>query len=148
MNSLELHSQLDVYPGLRHALGYQQTGWEATPGVETFSGLNGRSIYAHNWDLNNFGPRLGFAWSAKGKWVVSGGGGILYTPEYDSATSTVANLGHGTTGSSAGVYNATIGMLTPAFEIGSVPVFWTSPTVAGLMSSFGAASPVVLACTY
>lgn len=29
MNSHELHSQLDVYLGLRQALGYQQTAWEA-----------------------------------------------------------------------------------------------------------------------
>jgi hypothetical protein len=52
-----------------------------------------------------------------------GGGGILYTPEYDSATPTVANLGYSTTGSSTGVYNAKTGILIPAFDIGGIPVF-------------------------
>ena len=112
-----------------------------TPGVVTFSGLNGASVYAHHWDLNNFGPRLGFAWSPRNKWVVRGGGGVLYTPEYDSATPTVANLGYGTTGSSTGVYNANTGILTPAFAIGAIPQFWISPTAANLTSSFGAAAP-------
>ena len=32
-----------------------------TPGIVTFSGLNGASKYANHWDLHNFGPRLGFA---------------------------------------------------------------------------------------
>jgi len=35
------------------------------PGVVTFSGRNGLSKYAHNFDTNNFGPRVGFAWRAK-----------------------------------------------------------------------------------
>lgn len=112
-----------------------------TPGVVTFSGVDALSTYAHDWDLHNFGPRSGFAWSPRDKWVVRGGGGILYTPKYDSATPTVANLGYGTTGSSTGVYNATTGILDPAFEIGSIPEFWTSPTPADLTPSFGAASP-------
>lgn len=112
-----------------------------TPGVVTFSGINGESVYAHNWDLNNFGPRLGFAWSPRDKWVVRGGGAILFTPEYDSATPTVANLGYGTTGtSSPGVVNAN-GTFTPSFEISSIPVFWISPTKADLTAGFGAAAP-------
>ena len=51
----------------------------------TFAGIDGQSKYAHNWDLNNFGPRVGFAWKATDKWVVRGGGAILYTGEYDIA---------------------------------------------------------------
>lgn len=112
-----------------------------TPGVVTFSGLNGSGVYAHNWDLNNFGPRVGFAWSPREKLVIRGGGGVLYTPEYDSATPTVANLGYGTTGSDTGTYNSGTGILTPAFEISNIPVFWTSPTAADRTSSFGAAAP-------
>ncbi len=111
------------------------------PGVVTFSGIDGASDYAHRWDLHSVGPRLGFAWSPRDKWVIRGGGAILYTPEYDSATPTVANLGYGTTGSTTGVYNAATGILAPAFQISSIPVFWVSPTTADLTSSFGAAAP-------
>jgi Carboxypeptidase regulatory-like domain/TonB dependent receptor-like, beta-barrel len=113
-----------------------------TPGVVTFSGIGGISAYAHHWDLNNFGPRLGFAWSPREKWVVRGGASVLFTPEYDSATPTVANLGYGTTGtSSPSVYNATTGIYAPSFELKSMPVFWVSPTTADLTPSFGAAAP-------
>jgi hypothetical protein len=110
-----------------------------TPGIVTFSGINGVSVYAHNWDFHNFGPRVGFAWSPLDKWVVRGGGALLYTPEYDSATPIVANLGYGTTGTSpAAVYNATTGIFTPSFQLSSTPTFWTSPTVADLTPGFGA----------
>jgi hypothetical protein len=113
-----------------------------TPGVVTFSGINGTGVYAHKWDLNNFGPRVGFAWSPRDKWVVRGGGAVLFTPEYDSATPTVANLGYGTTGtSSPSVYNATTGIYAPSFELRSIPVFWISPTKADLTPGFGAAAP-------
>ena len=69
-----------------------------TPGVVTFSGRNGKSKFAHNYDANNFGPRIGFAWRAAGNWVVRGGGAIVYTGQYDSATPLVANLGFSTQG--------------------------------------------------
>jgi hypothetical protein len=109
-----------------------------TPGVVTFSGVNGVSDYAHQWDLNNIGPRVGFAWSPRDKWVIRGGGAVLFTPEYDSATPTVANLGYGTTGSLQGTYNATTGILAPAFQLNSIPVFWVSPGASDRTSSFGA----------
>jgi hypothetical protein len=112
-----------------------------TPGVVTFSGVNGASPYAHNWDLNNFGPRFGFAWSPRDKWVVRGGGGVLFTPEYDSPTPTVANLGYGTTGSVQGSYSTSTGILTPAFQLNSIPVFWISPTAADRTAGFGAVAP-------
>ncbi len=112
-----------------------------TSGVVTFSGINGVSAYAHHWDTNNFGPRFGFAYSPQERLVVRGGAAVLYTPEYDSATPTVANLGYGTTGSTTGVYNSTTGIFNPAFEIGNIPVFWVSPTQAQLTPGFGAAAP-------
>jgi outer membrane receptor protein involved in Fe transport len=64
-----------------------------TPGVVTFSGRNGLSKYAHNFDKNNFGPRVGFAWRVSDRWVVRGGGALVYLGEYDSATPNKVNLG-------------------------------------------------------
>jgi outer membrane receptor protein involved in Fe transport len=112
-----------------------------TPGVVTFSGLNGAGDSAHRWDLNNFGPRIGFSWSPRDKWVVRGGGAVLFTPEYDSPTPTVANLGYGTTGSVQGSFDSTTGILSPAFQISTIPVFWISPTAADRAPGFGAAAP-------
>ena len=66
-----------------------------TPGLITWSGRNGLSDYAHNFDKNNFGPRVGFAYRATDKWVVRGGGGVLYVGQYDQATPIVANIGFG-----------------------------------------------------
>src|ERR1700691_473824 len=105
-----------------------------TPGVITFSGLNGLSKYANNWDLHNFGPRLGFAWNAADKWVVRGGGAILYLGEYDQATPIVANTGFSTQGSFVSPDNG----ITPAFILanGMPPV--SSPTVADLTPGYGA----------
>ncbi|MBI3207374.1 MAG: TonB-dependent receptor [Candidatus Solibacter usitatus] len=57
-----------------------------TPGVVTFAGRNGVSQYAHDFDRNNFAPRLGFAYRVTEKWVVRGGGAILYMGLYDQAT--------------------------------------------------------------
>jgi hypothetical protein len=111
------------------------------PGAVVFSGLNGASKYANQWDLNNFGPRIGFAWSPRDQWAVHGGFGVLYTGEYASGTPQEANLGYGTTGATTGVYNANTGILTPAFDISSIPTFWTTPTAAQLTPGFGAATP-------
>lgn len=66
-----------------------------TPGILTWSGRNGLSSYAHNFDKNNFGPRVGFAYRANDKWVIRGGSGILYVGQYDQATPIVANIGFG-----------------------------------------------------
>ncbi|MBL8215326.1 MAG: TonB-dependent receptor, partial [Bryobacterales bacterium] len=66
-----------------------------TPGLLTWSGRNGRSDYAHNFDKNNFGPRLGFAYRVTDSWVIRGGSGVLYVGQYDQATPIVANIGFG-----------------------------------------------------
>jgi Carboxypeptidase regulatory-like domain/TonB dependent receptor len=112
-----------------------------TPGALGFSGLNGASVYANQWDVNNFGPRVGFSWSPRDQWVVRGGFGVLYTGEYASGTPQEGNLGYGTSGATTGVYNSTTGILSPAFEISSIPDFWTTPTAAQLTPGFGAAAP-------
>jgi hypothetical protein len=64
-----------------------------TPGIITFSGINGVSKYANNWDYHNIGPHIGFAYTANHSTVVRGGGAILYPGEYDQATPIVAYTG-------------------------------------------------------
>ncbi len=64
-----------------------------TPGIITFSGINGVSKYANNWDFHNIGPHVGFAWTARPNTVLRGGGAILYPGEYDQATPIVAYTG-------------------------------------------------------
>jgi len=105
-----------------------------TPGIIAFSGLNGVSKYASNWDLHNFGPRLGFAYKVSDNWVVRGGGGLLFTGEYDQATPIVANTGFSTQGTFVSPNNG----LTPAFLLvdGLPPV--SSPTTADLTPGYGA----------
>ena len=61
----------------------------------TFSGVNGVSRYASNWDKNNFGPRFGFAWRLPQNFVIRGGAALLYVGPYDMATPITANLGFG-----------------------------------------------------
>ncbi len=64
-----------------------------TPGIITFSGINGVSKYANNWDFHNIGPHVGFALTARPSTVVRGGAAILYPGEYDQATPIVAYTG-------------------------------------------------------
>ncbi|HXX19302.1 MAG TPA: TonB-dependent receptor [Candidatus Acidoferrum sp.] len=112
-----------------------------TPGIVTFSGINGVSRYANDWDLHNLGPRIGFAYSPHDNWVVRGGFAILYTGEYASGTPQEANLGYGTSGTAIGIYNSGTGIFSPAFELNAVPQFWFTPTLADLTPGFGAAAP-------
>jgi hypothetical protein len=105
-----------------------------TPGVITFSGLNGVSKYSSNWDLHNFGPRFGFAYQAAKNWVVRGGGAILYTGEYDQATPIVATTGFSTQGNFISPDNG----VTPAFLLASGMPPVASPTTAQLTPGFGA----------
>jgi len=84
-----------------------------TPGIVTFSGRGGISKYAHNKDLNNFGPRFGFAWRVTDRWVVRGGVGLIYLGQYDGGIPMVANLGFSRQGSFTSPDNG----LTPAFRL-------------------------------
>ena len=43
-----------------------------------YAGADERHVY--DWDLNNWGPRLGFAYSVTPKTVVRGGGGVFFSP--------------------------------------------------------------------
>jgi hypothetical protein len=105
-----------------------------TPGVITFAGINGQSTYAHNWDLHNVGPRIGFAWKPRDKWVVRGGGGILFTGEYDIAAPVVLYSGFSTQGTFVSSNNGA----TPAFLLKNGFPALSSPTTAQLTPGYGA----------
>lgn len=105
-----------------------------TPGIVTFSGRNGLSKYAHNFDANNFGPRVGFAWRIGDNWVMRGGGAIVYQGSYDQATPIVANLGFSVQADYVSPDNG----LTPARILQEgIPPF-SLPTEADLTPGFGA----------
>ncbi|MGH9633048.1 MAG: TonB-dependent receptor domain-containing protein, partial [Bryobacteraceae bacterium] len=105
------------------------------PGVITWSGRDARggSTYAHNFDSNNVGPRLGFAWRPRDKWVVRGGASMVYIGQYDQATPIIANAGFS--------IQSNFGTLRPtdaAFRLrdGLPPI--ETPTEADLVPGFGA----------
>jgi hypothetical protein len=105
-----------------------------TPGVMTFAGRNGVSKYAHDFDANNFAPRLGFAWRVTEKWVVRGGGALLYMGLYDQATVINATNGFSFRGNFVSPDNG----LTPAFRFkdGMPPI--EIPSEKDLTPGFGA----------
>ena len=110
-----------------------------TPGVITFSGINGQSRYANNFDYHNFGPRLGFAYTPYERTVIRGGGAILYPGAYDQATPIVANTGFS---NSILIQSPNAGAGTPAFLLKNNGTAGTGlasfPTIAQLTSGFGA----------
>ena len=69
-----------------------------TPGIVTFSGRNGVPRQAFNTDLNNFGPRLGFAYRAPilGETIIRGGAGVFYGPTVSNTIGDVAAAGFST----------------------------------------------------
>jgi outer membrane receptor protein involved in Fe transport len=104
----KVNSKLSLNLGLRYDLespryldNNHQNSFDATainpvsgtPGVVTFSGINGQSKYANNFDDKLFGPRFGFAYAPREGWGVRGGGAILYPGEYDAATPVTAFTG-------------------------------------------------------
>jgi hypothetical protein len=72
-----------------------------TPGVVTFAGVNGTPERAFATDLNNFGPRVGFAYqlSDSGRTVLRGGSGIFYGPTVSNTIGDTAALGFSTAAS-------------------------------------------------
>lgn len=69
-----------------------------TPGVVKFLGLNGFRSAPYGTDLNNFGPRLGFAWKVLGsdRTVVRGGFGIFFAHPFDAGVPNAVALGFST----------------------------------------------------
>ena len=72
-----------------------------TPGIVTFSGRNGVPRPAFDADLNNWGPRAGFAWRLPfvQETVIRGGGGIFYGPTVSNTIGDVASTGFSTSAS-------------------------------------------------
>ena len=105
-----------------------------TPGAVLFAGINGVSKYANNWDLSNFGPRLGFAWQPHDQWVIRGGGAVLYPGAYDSATPIAAALGFAISGSFASPDSG----IEPAFILAQGMPAVSHPNPADLTAGFGA----------
>ncbi len=100
------------------------------PGVVTFSARDGRDKYAHGFDKNNFGPRIGFAWKTAGV-VVRGGYGINYNGMYARAVPFTLFNGF----SLSGDFTSPDGGFTQAFRLAD-----GMPSVEReeLTSSFGA----------
>jgi hypothetical protein len=66
-----------------------------TPGVVKFMGQDGFRDTPYDTDLNNFGPRFGFAWKPFGstKTVVRGGWGVFFAHPFDAGAPASAALG-------------------------------------------------------
>jgi hypothetical protein len=84
-----------------------------TPGVITFAGLNGVGRYAHDFDLNNVGPRFGFAYRVTKGFVVRGGYGIYFNGSYQGSVNNALSQGFSLNGS----FSSPDGGYTPAFML-------------------------------
>ena len=107
-----------------------------TPGVVTFSGVNGVPERAFATDLNNFGPRLGFAYRLPGRHetALRGGAGFFYGPTVSNTIGDVASLGFSTSAS----YSVAHAASQIAFPLQDGFPAYTRPE---LTAAFGAVAP-------
>ena len=95
----------------------------------TFSARDGRSKYSHDFDTNNFGPRIGFAWRPGVGWVFRGGYGINYNGMYAGAVPFTMFNGF----SLSGDFTSPDGGFTPAFQLSDgMPLVEREELTAGL----------------
>ncbi len=106
------------------------------PGSMLFAGRAGRGNYAHDTDLNNLGPRVGFAYRAGSSTVIRAGFGVTYNGAYARAVPFTQFW----TFSKTLDINSPDGGFTPAFMLsqGLPPV--TPFNEADRVGSFGAVS--------
>ena len=93
----------------RHEVNNRQNSFDptainpisGTPGVVTFAGLDGTPERAFTTDLNNFDPRVGFAYQVNelGRTVLRGGAGVFHGPTVSNSIGDVAALGFSTSAS-------------------------------------------------
>ncbi|HKD09410.1 MAG TPA: hypothetical protein VKB79_26130 [Bryobacteraceae bacterium] len=105
-----------------------------TPGVVKFAGVNGFPVQPYSTDLNNFGPRLGFAWKPfhSDLTVVRGGYGVFFSHPFDTGQPASANLGFSI---SSALNTPDNGITAPFYLRTGVPVTSGTPV---LNDSFGA----------
>jgi hypothetical protein len=105
-----------------------------TPGVVKFMGLNGFPTQPYQTDLNNFGPRLGFAWKPfhSNTTVVRGGYGVFFSHPFDAGQPASANLGFSV---NAALNSPDNGITAPFYLRNGVPATAGTPA---LNDSFGA----------
>jgi hypothetical protein len=86
-----------------------------TPGVVKFAGVDGYRTTPYDTDMNNFGPRFGFAWKALGSntTVVRGGFGVFFAHPFDAGAPNSASLGYEISASRTSPDNG----VTPAFYL-------------------------------
>lgn len=85
------------------------------PGIVVFSGRDGLSKYAHDFDANNFSPRFGFAYKAPKGTVIRGGYGIAFNGAYMGAVANPLIAGFSLNGS----FTSPDGGFTRAFALSS-----------------------------
>ena len=106
-----------------------------TPGVVRFMGLDGFRTSPYDTDMNNFGPRFGFAWKPFGsqKTAVRGGWGVFYAHPFDAGAPASASLGFEL---SASINSPDNGVTIPFRLQDGVPGY--TATKSPLNDSFGA----------
>jgi len=107
-----------------------------TPGVVRFMGVNGFRTTPYSTDLNNFGPRFGFAWQPfhSTSTVVRGGAGYFFAHPFDAGQPASAALGFSV---SAALNTPDNGITAPFYLRNGVPASATL-TGAPLNDSYGA----------